>query len=64
MFEYKIISTNELEQIIINASQRMGVNEAIIEKDDFSASLRPQFRYSRPSIRSKRPFAFKTQFRT
>jgi hypothetical protein len=31
---------------------------------DFSASLSPQFRYSRLSIRSKRPFTFKTQFRT
>ncbi|UTC66970.1 MULTISPECIES: nucleotidyl transferase AbiEii/AbiGii toxin family protein [unclassified Treponema] len=33
MFEYKKISKNELEQVIRNASQKMGVNEVIIEKD-------------------------------
>lgn len=31
---------------------------------DSSVSLRPQFRYSRPAIRSKRPINLKTQFRT
>lgn len=34
------------------------------ENSDSSASSRPQFRFSRPSIRSERPFNLKIQFRT
>ena len=33
-------------------------------ESDSSASSRPQFRFSRPSIRSERPFNLKIQFRT
>ena len=33
MFEYNYILQKELEQIIRNAAQKSGVNEAIIEKD-------------------------------
>ena len=33
MFEYKKMSKNELEQVIKNASLKIGVNEVILEKD-------------------------------
>ena len=33
MFEYKNMSKNELEQVIKNASLKIGVNEVILEKD-------------------------------
>ena len=33
MFEYNYIPQKDLEQIIRNASQKSGLNEAIIEKD-------------------------------
>lgn len=33
MFEYKKISKNELEQVVRNASLKIGINEVIIEKD-------------------------------
>ena len=33
MFEYNYIPQKDLEQIIRNAAQKSGVNEAIIEKD-------------------------------
>lgn len=33
MFEYKKVSKIELEQIIKNASLKIGVNEVILEKD-------------------------------
>ena len=33
MFEYNYIPQKDLEQIIRNASQKSGANEAIIEKD-------------------------------
>ena len=33
MFEYKRISKHELEQVVRNASQKIGVNEVILEKD-------------------------------
>mgnify|MGYP000050334770 FL=1 len=33
MFEYRKISKNELEQVIKNASLKIGVNEVILEKD-------------------------------
>lgn len=33
MFKYKMVSKNELEQVIRNASQKMGVNEVVVEKD-------------------------------
>jgi predicted nucleotidyltransferase component of viral defense system len=56
MFEYKIISTNELEQIIINASQRMGVNEAIIEKDYWVCFV---LNYLFSKCKWKEAFAFK-----
>ncbi|VWL85771.1 nucleotidyl transferase AbiEii/AbiGii toxin family protein [Oceanivirga miroungae] len=33
MFEFKKITKDELEQIIINASQKIGINEVVLEKD-------------------------------
>ena len=56
MFEYKQIKKDELEQVIRNASQKMGINEVILEKDYWVCFV---LNYLFSKCKLKKAFTFK-----